>query len=174
MFQSEERLFRIRGMKPFLVLSCLLFSISTCFAQGVLPSATPSPQRMIVNQQDEARILQTLKERIQREERELDSKEKSSRRELVKSQNDRRREWRENERKARRAYFEAHGSGPERRAYVQGFVKRKKEFDNHEKVEWTEFKHQQKEVRENFGREHRALMDRVKQSLSNHLVPEGF
>ena len=162
-------------MNLILLMAAAVFGSTTLvLAQEVIPSSTPIAQRSPISDQEKAKVLQSLKERILREDREQDTREKNAKKDLIKTQNDRRREWRDRERKARRAYFEFHGSGPERRAYVQDFVKRKKDFDYHEKVEWTEFKHQQKEARESLSREHRALTDRVNQSLSNKQMPEGF
>jgi hypothetical protein len=162
-------------MKTFLLLVFGVIGYADlCFAQVQMPSPSPAVPAMLIGDSDKTRVLKSLKERIQREERDLEVNEKNTRKDLVKAQSDRRREWRDKERKARRAYFEAHGSGPERRAYVQDFVKRKKDFDYHEKVEWSEFKHRQKEARETLMREHRSLSERVHQSLSNQQIPDGF
>ena len=38
-------------------------------------------------------------------------------------------EWKKKEREARRKYFEEHKNGPERRAYVQDYLKRREEFE---------------------------------------------
>jgi len=127
-----------------------------------------------VTDADKKKILAALKARIQKEEKDLENTEKAQRKDLVRSQNDRKKEWREKEKKARRAFFDSHGSGPERRAYIQDFVKRRDAGDHQEKVEWTEFKRRQRDAREALESSHRELSRKVNEALSRGLRPEGF
>ena len=98
--------------------------------------------------------------------------EKNKRRDLVRMQNERRKDWREKEKKARRDFFEAHTSGPDRRHYVQDFVMRKKEFDATEKKEWVEFKQKQNEDHKAFRISRQERSRKVNESLDRNLKPE--
>jgi hypothetical protein len=63
------------------------------------------------------------------EEKALRHVSKSQMRELTAAQSQRNRTWHEQEKRARRDFFAAHTSGPERRKYVQDYIQRKKDFD---------------------------------------------
>ncbi len=139
-----------------------------------LPAPVPVQVPVSVPEKERNRILKGIRQTIEKDQREFDQQEKQLRRELVRLQNERRKAWREKERKARRQYFESHSSGPERRAYVQDFVKRKDDFDYHEKVEWTEFKHKQKEARDALNSSHRRQLKEAEEALKKGLMPEGL
>ncbi|NDG84643.1 MAG: hypothetical protein EBX52_06345 [Proteobacteria bacterium] len=153
-----------------------VFPVSHGFSSETAPEAVPGSPLVIapLSDVDKKKILATMKQQIQKEEKDLETAEKSQRKDVVRSQGDRKKEWREKEKKARRAFFESHGSGPERRAYVQDFVKRREAYDHQEKVEWTEFKKRQKENREALDRTHRELTQKVNEALSRGQRPEGF
>ncbi|MBU6153450.1 MAG: hypothetical protein KGP28_04030 [Bdellovibrionales bacterium] len=139
---------------------------------AVSPLLQPSPTMIPISREEKARIYSQFKKKLAEEEREFERQEKTRRRELVKSQNERRKEWREREKKARREFFESHTSGPERRHYVQDFVKRKKEFDATEKREWVEFKQRQSEERKAFRLSRQERNRRVNESLDKNIKPE--
>lgn len=136
------------------------------------PQIQPSPRMIPISREEKARIYSEFKKKLVEEEREFEKQEKTRRRELVRSQNERRREWREREKRARREFFESHTSGPERRHYVQDFVKRKKEFDSKEKREWVEFKQRQNEERKAFRISRQERNRRVNELLDQNVKPE--
>ena len=125
-----------------------------------------------ISREEKARIYSEFKKKLSDEEKQLENSEKTKRRELIKLQSDRRRDWRANEKKARRAYFESHTSGPERRTYVQDFVRRKKEFDSRERQEWIDFKARQAEERKAFRLSQKERTQKVNSALEQNLKPE--
>lgn len=74
------------------------------------------------------------------QERAMIHTSKSELKELSAAQSQRARAWRENERKQRKAFFDAHTAGPERREYVQNYLKRKKELDDAQKGDYEDAK----------------------------------
>ena len=55
--------------------------------------------------------------------------------ELKASQSTRMKEWKDREEKARHLFFEQHGNGPERRLYIQDFMRRRDELNQANKEE---------------------------------------
>jgi hypothetical protein len=163
-------------MRKFLALFFLVCPVCIVYAENVSPSEEPviqpTPSLVPITREEKARIYSEFKRKLTEEERDFEKQEKSIRRELVKMQNERRKDWREKERKARRDFFESHTSGPERRHYVQDFVKRKKEFDATEKKEWVEFKQKQNEDRKSFRISRQERTRKVNESLDRNLKPE--
>ncbi len=156
-------------------MTVLVFSLPVSAAEPGPAGLPPVPLVAApVTEAEKKKILEALKQRFLKEEKDLESTGKIQKKDLVRAQNERKKEWRENERKSRRAFFEAHGSGPERRAYVQDFVKRREAYDHREKVEWTDFKRHQKEAREALENSHRELARKVNEALTRGQRPEGF
>lgn len=67
----------------------------------------------------------------------LAHQERSSMKELNAAQSMKQKKWREDEKKARQQYFDQHMSGPERREYVQNYIKKKEAFDASIKAEYA-------------------------------------
>lgn len=152
----------------FLLLILSLFPVSR--GQGNVPPLVASPAAPLSTMERD-QILSRLKDRISLEDRQFEAEGKSRKKELVRSQNDRRKTWRDSERKLRRAFFESHSSGPDRRKYVQDFVRRKVEYDRNEKNEWVEFHQRQKEERESLRKKHAELDRQVKDGLGRNERP---
>jgi len=163
-------------MRKLLTIFFLVCPFSLSFAEDVSPTQEPviqpTPSSVPITREEKARIYSEFKRKLTEEEREFEKQEKIKRRDLVRMQNERRKEWREKERRARRDFFESHTSGPERRHYVQDFVKRKKEFDATEKKEWVEFKQKQNEDHKAFRISRQERSRRVNESLDRNLKPE--
>jgi len=70
-----------------------------------------------------------------KERKALSKQERSDLKSLASDQSARRKTWRLSEKRARRKYFNAHLSGPERRQYVQDYLKRKTAFEKSLKAE---------------------------------------
>jgi hypothetical protein len=152
----------------FLLLTLSLFPVS--HGQGSVPPLVASPAAPL-SAMERDQILSRLKDRISVEDRQFEAEGKSRKKELVRSQNDRRKAWRDSERKLRRAFFESHSSGPDRRKYVQDFVRRKVEYDRNEKNEWVAFNQRQKEERESLRKKHSELDRQVKDGLGRNERP---
>ncbi len=161
-----------RSLVVLLVLVCWLQVRAGESLSVPLPMLQPSPTLVPITREEKGRIYSDFKKKLAEEERVFESQEKAKRRDLVKMQGSRRKAWRESERQARRVFFEAHASGPERRHYVQEFVKRKKEFDSQEKKEWVEFRQKQSEERKAFRLDRQDRTRRVNESLDQNLKPE--
>jgi hypothetical protein len=165
-------------MRMPLFLSLLCFWLNVAYPEEALPpgggapSVAPSPSPVSISREEKAKIYFDFKKKLSEEERIFEKDEKSKRRELIRMQNDRRKQWRESERKARRLFFETHQSGPDRRQYVQGFVKRKKAFDADEKHEWVEFNRKQSEDRKTFRISRQERTRRVSEALERNERPE--
>ena len=154
----------------FLVLG--LFPVS--HGQGSLPTAVippMAPPMVSISPQERDQILTRLRDRISAEDRQFEAEGKSRKKELVRSQNDRRKAWRDSERKLRRAFFESHSSGPDRRKYVQDFVRRKVDYDRNEKNEWVEFYQRLKEERDGLRKKHMDLDRQVRDGLGRNERP---
>ena len=136
---------------------------STPFSDGSSPRITGA---------EKAGIYQQFRNKLREEEKALDAEEKSNRKALARMQADRKREWREKERRTRRAYFEAHTSGPERRHYVQDFVRRRKEFDQNEKSEWADLNRKQRDARKELRISQQERTRRVNEALNRDQKPE--
>lgn len=85
--------------------------------------------------QDKKKLDRDFKKALIDETRALERQEKSSTRELNSNQATKSKNWRDQERKARRSFFAAHASGPERRQYVQDYQHRRDDFENQQKDE---------------------------------------
>ncbi len=159
-------------MRPyrFLMLIGLVTGFS-CFAQPVSnPVSIPAP--VMVGSEEKAKILANFRDKFAEEEKNLEQDQKNKRRDLVKQQNDKRKEWRDRERKARKQYFAEHGSGPERRKYVQDFIARKKDFDAKEKQEWVDFRKATKDARDALKASIQQRKDLIKSALDQNRRPE--
>jgi len=64
-----------------------------------------------------------------KERKALSKQERSDLKSLANDQSARRKAWRLSEKRARRKYFNEHLSGPDRRQYVQDYLKRKTAFE---------------------------------------------
>jgi len=162
-------------MRTVLMMFILNLIATPAFSQGVAgapPNPEMTPVRVPISREEKAKIYADFKRKLAEEEKQFENQEKNKRRDLVRMQNDRRREWEANEKRSRRAYFEKHTSGPERRAYVQDFVKRKKEFDANEKREWSDFKRKQKEERKVFRISEQERTQKVNAALEQNIRPE--
>ena len=138
-------------------------------------SVSQSPvQYAVITGDEKAAIYQEFRKRLQEEEKMMEADEKAKRKGLVRHQSERRREWRETERRARRAFFQSHTSGPQRRHYVQDFVRRRKEFDQQEKNEWIELNRKQREIRKQLRLSQQERTRKVNEALSKNQRPEIY
>jgi hypothetical protein len=143
----------------------------TCFGQpNPTPVSVPAP--VMVGSEEKLKILAAARDKFAEEEKNLEQDQKNKRRDLVKLQNDKRKEWRDRERKARKQYFSEHGSGPERRKYVQDFIARKKEFDAKEKQEWVDFRKTTKDARDALKASIQKRKDLIQSALDQNRRPE--
>jgi hypothetical protein len=143
-------------------------------ARAEAPTEVSSPPPVTlsgINGPEKAAIYQQFRKKLRDEEKAFDAEEKIQRKALIRHQADRRREWRERERRARRAFFEAHASGPERRRYVQDFVRRRKEFDQQEKNEWVDWNRKHRDLRKQLRVSQQERTRQVNEALSRNERP---
>jgi hypothetical protein len=100
-----------------------------------LPVATPVAPLTDVEKKS---LHAEFKKALSNERSALQHQERSALRELRVAQSQKQRQWREEQKTARRKYFDEHKSGPERREYVQAYLKKKQDFENTQKVEYGE------------------------------------
>jgi hypothetical protein len=97
--------------------------------------------------------------------------ERSAIRELQVAQSQKQKRWREEQKTARRKYFDQHMSGPERREYVQAYLKKKQDFENALKVELLEAKKSWTAKQQNLKQEQKSKEDQFQQALKNGQQP---
>ena len=96
------------------------------------PSASPAASPVLsatVTPEEKKTLSKEFKRALSNEEKALSHRERSEMKQLSAAQATKLKNWREGERGTRRKYFDQHMSGPERRDYVQGYLKRKEAFD---------------------------------------------
>lgn len=134
---------------------------------SISPSASPvatSTPVVTMSDLDKKKLRIEFQKALSNQRSALTHQEKSAMKELYSSQNMKQKKWREEQKKARQLYFEQHMSGPERREYVQKYLKLKEQFDASIKSEisgvkksWTEkvsnLKTVQKDLESKFNEE---------------------
>jgi hypothetical protein len=106
-------------------------------ATASVPASTPVAP---LTEDEKKKLGSEFKKALSNERSAFSHQERSALRELRVAQNQKQRRWREEQKTARRKYFDEHMSGPERREYVQAYLKKKQEFENSQKVEYAEAK----------------------------------
>jgi len=111
-------------------------------ATTAIPAATPV---VPLSDADKKKLRSEFQKALSNQRSAHSHQEKAAMKELYTSQNIKQKKWREEQKKARQLYFEQHMSGPERREYVQKYLKLKEQFDASIKTEissvkksWTE------------------------------------
>ncbi|MBS1958924.1 MAG: hypothetical protein JST80_05580 [Bdellovibrionales bacterium] len=100
------------------------------------PNASPGP----MTASGKKKLLSEFAKAQSNQEKAAIHTSRSELKELQAAQSQRSRSWRETERKKRKDFFESHASGPDRRAFVQDYLKRKKELDAAQKGDLEDFK----------------------------------
>ncbi len=142
-----------------------VFNVSAQEKPSVSPVASsPSPTPTVsapLTEDEKKKITLEFKKALNDQKASMLHQERSSIKELVSAQNQKRKKWREDQKRQRRQFFDQHKSGPERREYVQAYLKKKEEFEisiktelEHAKKTWAEkiqnMKNQQKTIEEKF------------------------
>lgn len=95
-----------------------------------LPSPTISPEPAsapaLVTKTEAKTLLREFNRALHAESRALDHRQKFELKDLRASQAARKKEWEARERETRRDFFAKNAKGPERRAYIQDFLERRK------------------------------------------------
>lgn len=102
-----------------------------------MPTGTPYP---LLSADEKKKLLSEFKKALSNQKSALNHQERSAMKEFTASQNMKQKKWRADQKKARQQYFDQHMSGPERREYVQSYLKKKAEFDESLKTEAAAFK----------------------------------
>ena len=92
-------------------------------------------------------------------------------RELYTAQNQKQKKWREEQKRLRRQFFEQHMSGPERREYVQTYLKKKEEFENSLKSDVVTAKKNWADKQQNLKKSQKEMEDKFNQTISQGQRP---
>ena len=144
-------------------------------AVKVAPSATPvpTPTPIPTITDAEAKSLEVqFKKALSQADAALDHQEKSALKEFYTAESQKVKEWRNREKRERRAFFDKHLSGPERRQYVQTYLSRKKEFDQSQKNDLNSFRLMWREKRDLFKKDKEIRMGHFKEALQKRLRPD--
>ena len=114
---------------------------------AIAPIAAPATSD-ILSPGDKKKLPSEFKKAQSNEEKAFDHQEKAALKELNASQSAALKAWRLQERNERRTYFDQHLSGPDRRQFVQGYLSRKKAFDQNQKDDLALAKRTWREKRE--------------------------
>ena len=127
-------------MKIFAILIAgLIFSTSaganpTTSASPAVAKADSTPAPLTAA--EKKKLLSEFQKALTDQRGALAHQEKSAFKELSATQKFKQRKWREEQKTARHQFFDQHMSGPERREYVQAYLKKKEEFDAGIKAEY--------------------------------------
>ena len=150
---------------------------STTTATTVGPNGTPisldASQKMEypLKPEEKKPLLTSFRKTLSDQEKSLDREQKTSLKEFTTAQSQQLKEWRNQEKKAREAFFDQHLSGPDRRSYVQGYITRKKDFDQKQKEDLTAFKQAQKEKHETFKTNEKSRQTQFQSALDHNMRP---
>ncbi len=144
----------------------------TATSSPVAPVASATPLALAPITPDEKKKLPLEFKRAQSsEERAFDHQERASIKELHAAQSAALKSWRSEERKTRRKYFDEHSSGPERRQFVQGYLSRKKAFDQAQKDDLASAKRNWKSKREELKQTQKERDTQFKAAIEQNLRP---
>ena len=125
-------------MHGFLLVLTGAGLLACSVSAGTLPSASPSPSSLPmvtvapspvpVSPAEAKSLLKEYTRTLQNQLKAMEHRQKFEVNELKASQSARQKEWELKERDARHKYFAEHPKGPDRRAYVQDFLERRKAF----------------------------------------------
>lgn len=153
---------RMDNMKSnFSLALTLFFCLSSCAStptskNTASPSASPDAISIDASQSIQFPMTAKEKKKLQldfkkatlAETKSLANKEKAAMKVFNVDQAAAKKSWSEVEKKSRRAFFDAHMSGPERREYIQLYLKRKDDFDKKQKEELATAKTSWREKRD--------------------------
>jgi hypothetical protein len=124
-----------------------------------------------VNPEEKKKLLADLKKTFASEEKNFQKQDKAAMKDFVNAQSANQKVWRGQEKKLREAYFEQHQSGPERRQYVQDYLKRKTAYDQTQKDEVINVKKVSKDHLEKLRTNQVVRETQFKQQLDQNLRP---
>ena len=126
-----------------------------------------------VKPEEKKKLLSDLKKTFLAEEKALQREDRSGTKAFTAAQSSKLKSWHEQEKQARRAFFEKHQSGPERRQYVQDYLKRKTDFDQAQKEELAAAKKASKEKAEHLKENQRLRELQFKAQLDQNIRPDS-
>jgi hypothetical protein len=130
----------------FIVLSAHAQLASPIPAVAQATAQTVSP----LKDSEKKPLLDKFKKELMDEEKNLDRDDRNSHKQFLVAQGKQLNEWRTEEKHARRSYFDEHLTGPDRRAYVQSYIVRKKDFDQKQQSDLAAFNLVLKEKHDTF------------------------
>jgi hypothetical protein len=102
-----------------------------------MPTGTPYP---LLSEDEKKKLQNEFRKALSNQKSALNHQERSALKEFKASQSMKQKKWRADQKTARQKFFDEHMSGPERREYVQTYLKKKAEFDESLKAEAVTFK----------------------------------
>ena len=171
-----------------MLILCVLFAFGmpSSFADLLIPphapsphaeEATPSPSatpvvQVPLTQSEKKTLWAQFEKKLDEEEKAVHRQEKSEGKQLGTGQSAKRKSWREHEKKMRAQYFDQHTAGPERRAYLQDYISRKKAMDQAQDDEWVVARKLWGERLDLMKRGRKAREAKFKASLDHNQRPE--
>ena len=135
------------------------------------PDLSPTPA-IPVSEAEKKSLTSEFKKLLSSEEKAFSRREKTEGKQFASNQKAKQKTWYEQEKKARHVFFDQHLSGPERRQYIQDYLKRKEAFDQSIKDEAAKNKVDWQQRREAMKRSQQDRELKVKHSLDQNLKPD--
>jgi hypothetical protein len=143
-------------------------AVSAASPVASVPASTPVAP---LSEDEKKKLTSEYKKALSNERSAFNHQERSALRELRVAQNQKQRRWREEQKVARRKYFDEHMSGPERREYVQAYLKKKLEFENSQKAEYAEAKKSWSAKHQALKQSQKSAEEKFHQDLNQGIRP---
>ena len=163
---------------PLLVLAqnSPLKTIETVKEVGSLPVPSVSPamikEIIAISPEQKTKLLSEFKKALNNEEKSVQHQDRSEMKEFNAAQSLKIKNWREHERSVRKSFFESHQSGPDRRKFVQDYIKRKEQFDLANKNDQIASKKASKEKLENLKKQQAERLIQFQKQLEENHTPD--
>jgi len=139
---------------------------------AVAATTTPTPAPLApLTDEEKKKLSAEFKKALNQQRISMSHQERSSMRELYTAQNQKQKKWREEQKRLRRQFFEQHMSGPERREYVQTYLKKKEEFENSLKSDVVTAKKNWADKQQNLKKSQKEMEDKFNQTISQGQRP---
>jgi hypothetical protein len=141
-------------------------------AAVISPSPAPSPSlQSLTANVDTKSLLKEFTRAQSMELKALEHRNKFEWKELKAAQDFRQKEWEKAEKEARHQFFANHQKGPDRRTYIQDFIKRREIFRKHLIEEKTQKTHDHENHIARLKKEQAANLEQFKKLLDKKLIP---
>ncbi len=138
-----------------------------------IQSASSPPVVLTINEGERKKLFQEFKKAQGDEERALDHEQRLLYQELQSSQSSKIRDWRNQERKKRHAFFDQHTNPPERKQFLQDYIKRKAALDQEIKDRYVLEKKNQRVKKEQLKQQQKANELQFKAQIDKYQRPDS-